>query len=244
VDNNQRKISWTRGLLNSVKKGMYFDEEIEISLRDGSYRPFCKEYLFCNKLFNEVPSQIPKFFPSSKTENFLICSTGLGITKPFSVLTTDNIPDFHYADTSQCFSRYYYEPFEQSSLLPSGFKVVIDCYVHRDAITDGILEKARAQYGSEAMKDDVFFYVYGALHSSSYHAHYANDLKKELVRLPLPSPGVFWQCSAISRELADVHLNYETGKSTLGDRSGRPYKKLEPTPLRWETKAPSDLPDS
>ena len=86
-----------------------------------------------------------------------------------------------------------------------------DDYIRRDAITDFILERAREQYGNRVIKEDIFYYVYGFLHCESYRKTFANDLKKMLPRIPLVEKAEdFWAFSKAGRQLADLHLNYET----------------------------------
>ena len=58
-------------------------------------------------------------------------------------------------------------------------------YIRRDGVSDYILKEARSKYGGEITKEDIFYYVYGFLHSSDYRKAFANDLKKSLPRLPL-----------------------------------------------------------
>jgi predicted helicase len=53
--------------------------------------------------------------------------------------------------------------------------------------------------------------VYGFLHSKEYRETFANDLKKMLPRLPLvENVKDFWAFSKAGRQLAELHLNYET----------------------------------
>jgi predicted helicase len=60
-------------------------------------------------------------------------------------------------------------------------------------------------------KEDIFYYVYGFLHSPTYRELFANDLKKMLPRLPLlEEVKDFWAFSQAGRKLAELHLNYET----------------------------------
>jgi predicted helicase len=85
---------------------------------------------------------------------------------------------------------------------------VIDGYRRIDNITDDALLRFRAAYGDAITKDDIFFYVYGMLHSPGYRETYAADLKKMLPRIPLvtePLPYI-----DAGRRLADLHLGYET----------------------------------
>ncbi len=70
---------------------------------------------------------------------------------------------------------------------------------------------AQKAYGNAVTKEDVFYYVYGILHSPAYRTRFANDLKKTLPRLPLVDEAKdFWAFSKAGRALADLHLNYET----------------------------------
>ncbi len=110
----------------------------------------------------------------------------------------------------QCFPLYYYEENKATQ------KGLFDTdgsqkYVRRDAISDFILERAKQQYGKTVTKEDIFYYVYGFLHSKEYRETFANDLKKMLPRLPLVETVTdFWAFSKAGRKLAELHLNYET----------------------------------
>ena len=66
-------------------------------------------------------------------------------------------------------------------------------------------------YGKTVGKEDIFYYVYGFLHSPEYRELFANDLKKMLPRLPLVEDvRDFWKFSKAGRALAELHLNYES----------------------------------
>ena len=61
-------------------------------------------------------------------------------------------------------------------------------------------------------KEDIFYYVYGILHSPKYRETFANDLKKSLPRIPLVEKAEdFRAFSRAGRELGAWHVNYETG---------------------------------
>ena len=90
-------------------------------------------------------------------------------------------------------------------------KDVLDKYDKKDGITDYIHKEARKLYGTKVKKEDIFYYVYGFLHSPEYRTTFASDLKKSLPRLPLvDNPEDFWAFCKAGRELAELHLNYET----------------------------------
>jgi predicted helicase len=77
-----------------------------------------------------------------------------------------------------------------------------------DNITDEILADYRKSFGAEVSKDDIFYYVYGILHSPEYREKYAADLKKMLPRIPKAK--AFKEFAGAGKELADLHINYET----------------------------------
>jgi predicted helicase len=57
----------------------------------------------------------------------------------------------------------------------------------------------------------VFYYVYGLLHSPDYRERYADNLSKELPRIPCVKTYTDFQAfSQAGRDLAELHLNYET----------------------------------
>ena len=73
------------------------------------------------------------------------------------------------------------------------------------------MNEARVKYGHKTTKEDIFYYVYGILHSPDYRIAFEADLKKMLQRLPLVDKADdFWAFSKAGRELANLHLNYET----------------------------------
>lgn len=60
------------------------------------------------------------------------------------------------------------------------------------------------------MKEDIFYYVYGLLHSEDYRSRFADNLTKELPRIPCVKKAKdFWAFSQAGRDLAYWHLNYE-----------------------------------
>jgi predicted helicase len=116
----------------------------------------------------------------------------------------------HYYEEIGCEKRKEINPsqtiFETDEPKPS------NKYMKRDGISDFIFEKAKKQYGvSGFTKEDIFYYVYGILHSPNYHKTFSNDLKKMLPKIPLvDNIEGFWNFSKAGRKLADLHLNYET----------------------------------
>lgn len=208
IDSNALKISWTRALRNSAKKGtkyMYSND----NFRKSMYRPFCTQNLYFANEFIESPGLSRRLFPTPQHSNMVICVSGVGASKEFSALITDQIPCLDAVEKGQCFPLYHYEEKIEHSL----FDAIDDRYIRHDGVTDHILAAARKQYGRSKpiTKEDIFFYVYGILHSPQYRAAFGADLKKMLPHIPLvESKDDFWALSSAGRELAALHLNYET----------------------------------
>jgi predicted helicase len=143
---------------------------------------------------------MPKLFPEPFLKNLVITIPGIGGTKDFYTLMTNCIRDLDTYGGCQCFPLYWYEKREAKQM--SLFSADSPEYVRRDGISDFILERARRQYGKNVSKEDIFYYVYGFLHSPDYRAAFANDLKKGLPRLPLVDEAQdFWAFSRACREL-------------------------------------------
>ncbi|MCL6218998.1 DEAD/DEAH box helicase [Zunongwangia pacifica] len=208
IDTDPKNISWSRALkqaLNGLKNRKLKKEAIVI----GSYRPFVKSHFYFERDFNECVYQQPSYFPNEKTENRIICAIGLGSSKNYSCLITDKVVSYDYLEKAQCFSLYYYE--ERVKNNPSLFDVSGESeYIRRDGVSDFILERAKKIYGKNVGKEDIFYYVYGILHSPDYRTAFANDLKKMLPRIPLVEDvRDFWKFSKVGRQLAELHINYE-----------------------------------
>jgi predicted helicase len=82
----------------------------------------------------------------------------------------------------------------------------------RSAITAEGLEHFQVAYpGEEISAEDIFYYVYGILHSPDYRERFASNLSKELPRIPrVKFAADFWAFASAGRKLADLHINYET----------------------------------
>jgi predicted helicase len=215
VDSNPKYISWTRGLKTDAKNGKKYSLQHQ-AIAIGQYRPFTKLAMYFNGQFNEMVLQIPKLFPTTGHKNIVISVTGIGARRTFSTLATDCVPNLHLHDTGQCFPLYWYEkvsgakPGEvrQASILDDEPPADQDGYIRHDAITDWSLKAFREQYkDTHITKEDIFWYVYGILHSPEYCTHFANDLKKMLPRIPYAPD--FWVFSKAGCELSRWHLNYE-----------------------------------
>ena len=202
------RISWSANLQTtfSKKREINFEEK---DCRIGLYRPFNKLHVYFNREMNERVYQMTKLFPTPETRNLVICLPGIGDRRGFSPFISKCLPDVQIEENAQCFPLYYYE--KKSVYQPTLFDSEKSEYTRKDGITNFILERCRASYGPKVSKEDIFYYVYGLLHSPDYRRTFAADLKKMLPRLPLvEKPADFWAFSKAGRALAELHLKYET----------------------------------
>jgi predicted helicase len=226
IDTDPKRISWTHNLkTDAVRSKQYtFDKS---SLVRGMYRPFTRQWLYFNRRFNERVYQTPKLFPTPRQRNAMIVVKQNWSGYGQLALAVDCIMDLQTDGGAQCFSLYWYEkpkdnaPAPQTELsLDAGDTQDAHGYIRRDAITDWALSTFRDRYQDQTIsKEDLFWYVYGILHSPEYKERFASDLKKMLPRIPFA--GDFWAFSRAGRELGQWHLNYET---------------VEPYPLTEESK--------
>ena len=166
---------------------------------------------------NEYVNHWPRIFPTPKHKNRVICVCGACIRRPFSCIMADVIPDLHVFDEgAQCFPLYVYtkeERGEQMTLFDKGD----DEYRCTSGITDFMLERCRAEFGEKVTKEDIFYFIYGVLHSPDYRKRFEADLKKSLARIPLPKTGAdFAAFVKAGRKLGDLHCGYESVKPWEG----------------------------
>lgn len=226
IDVNPKKISWSRGLKNSLlrKNNIAYNSK---NKRIVQYRPYTKINNYFSSSLNEYLYQMPSVFPTIDTKNLLINISGKGSNKGFCALMTNILVDMQTLSNEQCFPLYYYEEREevQGSLFDATSE---DKYIRRDGVSDFIWERAKKEYGKSVTKEDIFYYVYGILHSPDYRGTFANDLKKMLPRIPLvDKPKDFWAFSKAGKTLAELHINYETVEPYSGVEVQMPEDKLQ-----------------
>ena len=235
--NDPMKISWNRSLKNDVKKNINYTFDSKF-IFNSIYRPFTKCKVYYAKGINAYLNQLPKIFPAHGVENTLMCISGVGGGKGFSLLMVNTLPEVHTVSTGQCFPLYLYEEINEEKSAGTGdlFDQALDLtvsetkYQRKDGISDEGLQHFQTAYPNEQIsKEDIFYYTYGLLHSEEYRERYADNLTKELPRIPcMKKAEDFWAFSKAGRDLAHWHLNYETiepYKATL-DTGTKAYKEL------------------
>ncbi len=202
------QVSWSRGLRNRFGRGRpLFDADNEFG--EVMYRPFHRQWGLLKGPLLEASGQTPTFFAHPDQSALSVLRPN--DRTPFSALAVSAAPNLGlFMDPPDVLPRWHFEEVEASGMLDLGGdeSSVVDGYRRIDNITDHALTTFRAAYGDRITKDDIFFYVYGLLHSPDYRETYAADLKKVLPRIPLVTDP--WPYVEAGRRLSELHLGYES----------------------------------
>lgn len=221
---NETKIVWTDMFKSYAAKGIIFTFLPNLKCI-SLYRPYYKQnFIFQKELLQRTYQQL-SLFPKPNYGNTVICVSGIGVTKDFSCIISNILPDLETIGKSQCFPLYWYEENKNRQKTLFDDETGED-YIRRDGITDWILKEVRSRYGGakNITKEMIFYYVYGLLHSPDYRERFAADLKKSLPRIPIvENVEDFMDFYRFGKKLADLHLNYEDVEpypdvQVIGDR--------------------------
>lgn len=212
VDRSPEKISWSRALLNDIERSKDLEFHPD-NVVNALYRPFSKQWVYFDKRLNEMPSLSDRMFPSDDVENLVICTTGAGENQTFSAIMSGALTEYKTHYNGKNFPLFWYEKGDVTD--PDGLfgsQATFEGYKRQDGITTSGLKHFQDAYpGEEITKEDVFYYVYGLLHSDDYRSRYADNLSKELPRIPCVKKAEdFWAFSRAGRTLGDLHVNYES----------------------------------
>jgi predicted helicase len=194
---DEKVHKWVRKTKRTLLRGKHLNFE-DSRIRVGLYRPYGRRYYFFDRSFNEDIYRFPQFLPTtaSELENSVICVTSHSQID-FSLLITKAIPCLDVGGRpGQCFPFYVYDE---------------DGSNRRENITDWALKQFQVHYKAKKItKWDIFHYVYGLLHHPGYRTKFADNLKRDLPRIPFAPD--FPAFAAAGKKLAELHLNYESGK--------------------------------
>lgn len=185
INMSEKFIKWSDTLLRRAKRNeeLVFNRE---NIRMYQYRPFTKKYLYYDrKLIDRA-----RAFGDFNENNLVISTSGLGSKNEFSLLISNEIPDYGLTGATKAWLQY--KPQDEEDLInfenESTIKSSYTSYLGLDS-------------------NDAFYYIYGVLHSTEYRKIYKNDLQKSLPRIPLLENK--YKYVEIGKKLAELHLNYE-----------------------------------
>lgn len=180
---DDKKIKWTTSLSKMYKDG----RKIELNQANvvlEMYRPFTKKWLYYDKQVIERPGQ---FYSKWGKSNLALVTTGRGTSKNFSIVAVDTIPCLDLMEKGQGFIQND----NSDNVLFDGTSNISEVFANKSGLSLG----------------DVFAYVYGLLSSPGYQRKYANDLRKDLARIPIVANKEKYV--EVGRRLMDLHINYE-----------------------------------
>ncbi|MQF64337.1 damage-inducible protein, partial [SAR202 cluster bacterium AD-802-L14_MRT_200m] len=215
VDRDHRKFSWCDKTFNQIEKNrlIQFDPTQCVIVH---YRPFEKRWLYNDRVLNWSQYQQNHIFLGKKSENLVISMVGAGSGKDFSCLMSDSVPERQTLGNGQSFPLKRYGTSDSTIKLTADQPQLFANQSNpnngvKDGITDeGLQHFLDAYSGWKFTKEDLFYYVYGLLHSTEYRERFQNNLSKELPRIPAVKRFEdFMAFSKAGRKLGDLHVNYE-----------------------------------
>ena len=170
----------------------------------GVYRPFFRQRLYFNDLLNSETGKLFQIFPEASSENVGLALSGTGVNAPFYALMTEAIVDDGFTGHSAYFPRWCYRQREEAL----GNSDVLEQVSN---INPCGLAEYREYYGEQSIsEDDLFYHVYGILHSREYRETFAADLGKSAPRIPMPETlDDFCAFVRAGRKLSRLHNEYE-----------------------------------
>ncbi|GAA7046584.1 DEAD/DEAH box helicase family protein [Helicobacter pylori] len=194
ITTDKTKIAWTCALKQEFIKNKNLQESHEKHIRLAMYRPFNKQWLYWDKDWIHGQYQLKKIFPDKDAQNVVI-NTGVGNGKNFSALVSDCISDYILISPNQAYPLYYYDDLGNRYYAISGYA----------------LNLFREHYEDNSItEEEIFYYIYAIFHHKGYLEKYKNSLTKEDPRIALSED--FKELSILGKELAELHLNYESGE--------------------------------
>jgi predicted helicase len=178
VDYDSR-IKWSHFLKQHLQKG-HVAKFNQIVIRDTLYRPFTRKHIYLERPAVDAPGLQFEFFPTKKTEseNTVLSLSDAGLRSPFSCMACRLIPDMHLCastDAFQCFPLFTYSKdgkHKQENITPKA-RTLFQIFYADDGITAA----------------DIFHYVYAVLHHPAYRTRFAENLKRDLPRIPFIGVG-------------------------------------------------------
>ncbi len=191
ITTDKTKIAWVQNLKTQLIKGKKLDDFSQEKISVSLYRPFNKQYFYYERELAWSFYSMKKIFPDKSARNVVINTT----IRNFCSLIGDAIPDTHFIGDNQAYPLYDYD----------------DLGNRYNAISGYALNLFRRHYKDNAItEEEIFYYIYAIFHHKGYVEKYKNSLTKEAPRIALSED--FKELSALGKELAELHLNYESGE--------------------------------
>jgi predicted helicase len=192
------EIKWDAELDRHLKNNTSFCFDNEF-IQIAKFRPFVERFLYRDYRLIGRPYRTQFFYPKDE-QNHTIAICGMANEHDFAAQATSRLFDKGLLKTGNGntfgVARYRYTK--------SGERV--------DNVTDWAVQQFCGHYGALADgnaigKDDIFAYVYAALHDPVWRETYAADLRRSFPRIPFHAEFVKWR--DWGQRLLDLHIGYE-----------------------------------
>jgi predicted helicase len=178
VNNDKDFVKWT----DRLKEALRDEQELKFvkaHVRNSLYRPYSKQSLYFDHLLNQRRYQQQYIFPqpACENENRALIVPANGARSPFWSLSSNVIPNLAFVsiDAAQCFPLFAYSE---------------DGKDRRDNITPKARTLFQIFYADDGITAaDIFHYVYTVLHHPAYRTRFAENLKRDLPRIPFIGVG-------------------------------------------------------
>ena len=177
VNNDVSKIGWSSSLKKYLERGIEIQFQ-EKAIRESIYRPYCARLVYFDEHLNHRVGIFPEAFPTDKIKNNVLWLK-VGGDWPMFSLMSDRICDLMPQGGSQCFPlfRFVWEKnkkkFERRDNITPKARTLFQIFYADDRITAA----------------DIFHYVYAVLHHPAYRTRFAENLKRDLPRIPFVGVG-------------------------------------------------------
>lgn len=216
------KIKWSETLKKHLAEGLKASF-VKNKIRSSIYRPFTRMSLYFDDILIDRSGAFAEYFPSllKKPDNRVIVAN-LSPERPFCSFICDTIPSKDIAggfgSPTYCFPVFTYSE---------------DGKERRDNVTAKALTLFQIFYADDGiLREEIFHYVYAVLHHPAYRTRYAENLKRDLPRIP------FIGAAAAAHSLAP------SDGERAGVRGAFPFSILNLLARQSETEAaPSSLLD-
>lgn len=205
------RFSWDAADFQRMAKGQHLEVDPD-AFFETTYRPFQRQHGNVARRLNNRTYQLPQFYPTSEARTLAITVAGMAGSNPFTCLMTDRVPDTVLTGAGNAIQVFPIETYKAQPDEIEQRSLALDAKASagwRSNISGSALRAFRSLDAS-LTAEDLFFYVYGILHSRDYRDAFAADLKKALPRIPqVKTQEAFWAFSKAGRALADLHVGYE-----------------------------------
>ncbi|MGL2490992.1 type ISP restriction/modification enzyme, partial [Helicobacter pylori] len=194
ITTDKTKIAWVQNLKTQLIKGKKLDDFSQEKISVSLYRPFNKQYFYYERELSWSFYLMKKIFPDKSAQNVVINTSSMA-SRNFSCLIANEITDIQTMANTQAYPLYYYDDWGNRHYAISGY----------------VLNLFRRHYKDNAItEEEIFYYIYAIFHHKGYLEKYKNSLAKEAPRVALSED--FKELSILGKELAKLHLNYESGE--------------------------------